>query len=96
MKRKNAFTYECGCDFEVHMPRQGRSRHRLLPHMSDAYVEVHAPTLAAVLEESAFAMFNIMTNPNSIKPEFTDHFEVIAHDATNVPSSSKRSTSQPE
>jgi len=66
------------------MSKQGRPRHKLLPHMSDAYVEVHAPTLAAVLEESAFAMFDVMTDPTAIKPEFTDQFEVTAHDRVSL------------
>ena len=66
------------------MPKQRRSRHKLLPHMTDAYVEVHAPTLAAVFEESAFAMFDVMTDPTAIKSEFTDQFEVTAHDRISL------------
>ena len=82
--RKNAFTYERGCHAEALMTKQGRPRYRLLPHMADAYVEVHAPTLAGVFEESAFAMFDVMTDPTVIKLEFTDQFEVIAHDLVSL------------
>ncbi len=82
--RKNAFTSECGCHVEALMPKQRRSRHKLLPHMTDAYVEVRAPTLAAVFEESAFAMFDVMTDPTAIKSEFTDQFEVTAHDRVSL------------
>jgi SHS2 domain-containing protein len=77
---KNAFTSECLCHSEALMTKTARPRYRLLPHMSDAYVEVHATTVVAVFEESAFAMFDVMTDPTAIKPEFTDCFEVVAHD----------------
>ena len=66
------------------MTKTGRPRYKLLPHMSDAYVEVHATTVAAVLEESAFAMFDVMTDPTAVKSEFTDHFEVVAHDRVSL------------
>jgi SHS2 domain-containing protein len=52
--------------------------------MTDAYVEVHAPTLAAVFEESAFAMFDVMTDPALVEPAFTDRFEVDAHDLVSL------------
>jgi SHS2 domain-containing protein len=66
------------------MTNQGRPRYKLLPHMSDAYLEVHAPTLSAVFEEAAFAMFDVMTDPNAVNPEFADRFEVVAHDRVSL------------
>jgi SHS2 domain-containing protein len=48
--------------------------------MTDAYIEVQAPTLSAVFEDAAFAMFDVMTDPAAIAPEFTDQFDVTAHD----------------
>lgn len=52
--------------------------------MTDAYVEVRARTLTAAFEEAAFAMFDIMTNPTAIRTEFTDRFEVTAHDKISL------------
>ena len=78
------FTLERPCHSEALMTKTGRPRYKLLPHMTDAYVEVHATTLAAVFEESAFAMFDVMTDPTAVKSEFTDHFEVVAHDRISL------------
>lgn len=61
-----------------------RPRYKLLPHMTDAYVEVQGQTLNAVFEEAAFAMFDAMTDPTAIKPDFTDAFEVTAHDQVSL------------
>lgn len=66
------------------MSKHGRPRYKLLPHMTDAYIEVHARTLTAVFEEAAFAMFDIMTDPTAIRLEFTDEFEVAAHDRVSL------------
>jgi SHS2 domain-containing protein len=52
--------------------------------MTDAYVEVHGPTLRAVFEEAAFAMFNVMTDPTAVKPKFTDSVEITAHDQVSL------------
>jgi len=52
--------------------------------MTDAYVEVKAPTLNAAFEEAAFAMFDIMTDPTAIGTELTDRFEVTAHDEISL------------
>lgn len=52
--------------------------------MTDAYVEVHAPSLTAVFEEAGFAMFDIMTDPTAVGLEFTDEFEVAAHDRVSL------------
>jgi len=52
--------------------------------MTDAYVEVKAPTLNAAFEEAAFAMFDIMTDPTAISIELADRFEVIAHDEISL------------
>jgi len=57
-----------------------RPRYKLLPHMTDAYVEVQATTLSAAFEGAAFAMFNVMTDPAAVAPEFTDQFDITAHD----------------
>ena len=62
------------------MKNQDRARYKLLPHMTDAYIEVQAATLTAVFEDAAFAMFDIMTNPAAVDLEFTDRVEVTAHD----------------
>ena len=66
------------------MTKRERRRYKLLPHMTDAYVEVHGRTLSAVFEEAAFAMFDVMTDPTAVKPEFTDSFEVAAHDQVSL------------
>jgi len=66
------------------MTKRGRRRYKLLPHTSDAYVEVHGRTLHAVFEEAAFAMFDVMTDPTAVKPEFTDSVEVTAHDQVSL------------
>ncbi len=66
------------------MTRSGHLRYRLLPHMTDAFVEVQAPTLAGVFEEAAFAMFDIMTDPTAIEHSFVDQFEVTSHDEISL------------
>ena len=62
------------------MRKRDRRRYRLLPHTTDAYVEVRAPTMAAAFEDAAFAMFDIMTDPGAAGTEFTDSFDVASHD----------------
>jgi SHS2 domain-containing protein len=52
--------------------------------MTDAFVEVQAPTLAGVFEEGAFAMFDIMTDPTAIERSFVDQFEVTSHDEISL------------
>jgi SHS2 domain-containing protein len=52
--------------------------------MTDAYVEVEAPTLAGVFEEAAFAMFDVMTDPTLIERSFVDQFEVASHDQISL------------
>jgi SHS2 domain-containing protein len=52
--------------------------------MTDAFVEVQAPTLAGVFEEAAFAMFDIMTDPTAIECSFVDQFEVTSHDEISL------------
>jgi len=66
------------------MTKSGHLRYRLLPHMTDAFVEVQAPTLAGVFEEAAFAMFDVMTDPTAIERSFVDQFEVISHDEISL------------
>ncbi|MGD0550550.1 MAG: archease, partial [Candidatus Bathyarchaeia archaeon] len=66
------------------MKKNGHLRYRLLPHMSDAYVEAQAPTLAGVFEEAAFAMFDVMTDPTAIERSFVDRFEVTSHDEISL------------
>ena len=66
------------------MTKSGHLRYRLLPHMTDAFVEVQAPTLAGVFEEAAFAMFDIMTDPTAIERSFVDQFEVTSHDEISL------------
>lgn len=66
------------------MTKSGLLRYRLLPHMTDAFVEVQAPTLAGVFEEAAFAMFDIMTDPTAIERSFVDQFEVTSHDEISL------------
>ena len=66
------------------MRNQNRRPYRLLPHMTDAYVEVKAQSLSAVFEAAAFAMFDVMTDPTAVAPEFTDHFDVTAHDEVSL------------
>ena len=66
------------------MKKNGHLRYKLLPHMSDAYVEVQAPTLAGVFEEAAFAMFDVMTDPTAIERSFVDRFEVTSHDEISL------------
>ena len=66
------------------MTKSGHLRYRLLPHMTDAFVEVQAPTLAGVFEEAAFAMFDVMTDPTAIERSFVDHFEVTSHDEISL------------
>jgi len=66
------------------MKRENRPRYKLLPHTTDAYVEVHAPSLTGVFEAAAFAMFDIMTDPAVINPEFTDQFDIRAHDEVSL------------
>jgi SHS2 domain-containing protein len=52
--------------------------------MTDAYVEVEAPTLAGVFEEAAFAMFDVMTDPAAIERSSVDQFEVTSHDEISL------------
>ena len=52
--------------------------------MSDAYVEVQAPTLNAAFEDAAYAMFDVMTNPAAVSVQFTDRFEITAHDQVSL------------
>jgi len=66
------------------MTKGGHLRYRLLPHMTDAFVEVQAPTLAGVFEEAAFAMFDVMTDPTAIERSFVDQFEVTSHDEISL------------
>jgi len=66
------------------MTKNGDPRYRLLPHMTDAYIEVRAPTLAGVFEEAAFAMFDVMTDPTIIGRSFVDQFEVTSHDEISL------------
>jgi len=66
------------------MVRRERPRYRLLPHMTDAYVQVQAATLNSAFEEAAFAMFDVMTDPVAVGSGFTDLFEVTAHDEISL------------
>lgn len=66
------------------MSKRSRRRYKLLPHMTDAYVEVQASTLTATFEDAAFAMFDVMTDPAAVGSELTDDFEVIAHDEVSL------------
>lgn len=66
------------------MTNRNPPRYKLLPHMTDAYVEVQAPTLNAAFENAAFAMFDVMTDPAAIAPEFTDGFDITAHDEVSL------------
>jgi len=66
------------------MTKSEHLRYRLLPHMTDAFVEVQAPTLAGVFEEAAFAMFDVMTDPTAIERSFVDQFEVTSHDEISL------------
>jgi len=52
--------------------------------MTDAYIEVQAATLSAVFEDAAFAMFDVMTDPTAVAPEFTDQFDITAHDEVSL------------
>ncbi len=52
--------------------------------MTDAYVEVQAATLNAAFENAAFAMFDVMTDPTAVAPEFTDGFDITAHDEISL------------
>ncbi|WP_455284188.1 archease, partial [[Eubacterium] cellulosolvens] len=66
------------------MTNRGRRGYKLLPHMTDAYVEVQAATLNAAFENAAFAMFDVMTDPTAVAPEFTDGFDITAHDEISL------------
>jgi len=66
------------------MTKNGHIRYKLLPHMTDAYVEVQALTLAGLFEEAAFAMFDVMTDPAAIECSFIDQFEVTSHDEISL------------
>jgi len=66
------------------MRKRGRRRYKLLPHTTDAYVEVHASAMADAFEDAAFAMFDIMTDPAAIGTEITDSFDVTAHDEISL------------
>lgn len=61
-----------------------RPRYKLLPHTTDAYVEVQARTLKAAFENAAFAMFDIMTDPVAVGSDITDRFEVTTHDEISL------------
>jgi SHS2 domain-containing protein len=52
--------------------------------MTDAYIEVQAPTLKGAFERAAFAMFDVMTDPLAAGSEFTDRFEIAAHDEVSL------------
>jgi SHS2 domain-containing protein len=81
---ESSFTYEGEYALRMLMTKRGHLRYRLLPHMTDAYVEVQAPTLAGVFEEAAFAMFDVMTDPTAIECSFVDQFEVTSHDEVSL------------
>jgi SHS2 domain-containing protein len=66
------------------MTNLARPRYKLLPHMSDAYVEVQASTLNTAFEDAAFAMFDVMTDPTAVSPQFADRFEITAHDQVSL------------
>jgi len=52
--------------------------------MTDAYVEVRAATLNSAFEQAAFAMFDVMTDPDAVGSELTDRFEVAANDEVSL------------
>jgi len=81
---ENPFTYATEYPAGVPMVKRTRPRYRLLPHMTDAYVEVQGPTLNAAFEAAAFAMFDVMTDPTAVGLEFTDRLEVTAHDEVSL------------
>ncbi len=66
------------------MRKQSDPPYRLLPHTTDAYVEVQGRTINAAFENAAFAMFAIMTDPARVGLAFTDEFEISAHDEISL------------
>lgn len=62
------------------MNKEGKEPYELLEHSGDAYIAAHGATLEDALENAAKAMFNVMTDINTIKPEVRDEFTVEAED----------------
>lgn len=55
-------------------------RFEFLEHTADAYIAAYGQDLAEAFENAASAMFDVMTDLEQIKPEFTDIIEVEGAD----------------
>jgi SHS2 domain-containing protein len=53
---------------------------KFLEHMADAYVAAYGKDLAEAFENAAAAMFEVMTDIETVKPEIEDYVEVEAAD----------------
>lgn len=52
----------------------------ILEHTADAYIAAYGENLAEAFENAAFAMFDVMTEAEKIKPKIKETFEVTAED----------------
>jgi SHS2 domain-containing protein len=57
-----------------------KKRFEFLEHTADAYIAAYGKDLNEAFENAASAMFEVMTNVKSVKPEIEDHVEVHAGD----------------
>lgn len=54
--------------------------YEFLEHTADAYVAAHGKNLAESFENAALAMFDVMTEVETVNPKFEDAVEVAAED----------------
>jgi SHS2 domain-containing protein len=54
--------------------------YKFLEHTADAYVAAHGKNLAESFENAALAMFDVMTEVETVNPKFEDAVEVTAED----------------
>ena len=62
------------------MQSQKKEGHRLLEHITDAYIETWGPTLERAFAQAAEGFYETMLNLEKIEPIVEDHVEVYGHD----------------
>jgi SHS2 domain-containing protein len=58
--------------------------YRFLDHPSEAFIEVTSGTIEEILEESAVALFETMTDTSKIKPEKNFKVQLESNDRNNL------------
>lgn len=62
------------------MEKEKSKGYEFLEHVSDAYIMAYGKTLNESFEKAAMAMFEVMTDINSIEPKIENEVEVKAKD----------------